>query len=417
MIARGTVTAVSEAAIEIVAPALASGCAVRIATPSGMRRGVVVRATGGTARVALAGSHDGIAPGALVEEELLVARMVLGSAALGRAIDAFGNALDGGGELRGRYVTVPAPVIAPVERCAVDRPLWTGVRAIDALLTMGRGARVGIFGLPGAGKSTLLETIVDGLCADAVVLALVGERGREAERWFARCDRRTTVVCATSDRAASERVAAAHTAFAHAHALAKHGMHVAIVLDSLARVAYALREIGIAGGESVGRGGYPASTFASLARLVESAGAFASGSVSLIATVLSDGDDRDPVSEAARSMLDGHLMLSAALAQAGRFPAIDVPASASRTMHDVVTPGHAVAAGAVRRALADLAASHDLRSLGLEPEDAGVQAAVAAEPAIERLLRQGRQPVSSAEALAMLLETADTLGEPHGHRF
>ena len=173
---------------------------------------------------------------------------------------------------------------------------------------------------------------MSGCTADAVVVGLCGERGREAQRWIERRDARTTVVCSTSDRPAKERIACVEVAFAHADALRDRGLHVAFVLDSLARFAAALRETATARGESVGRGGYPASVFAQLARFVEIAGPLRGGSITLIATVLSDGDDRDPVSDAARSLLDGHLQLSPRLAAAGRFPAIDVPASASRTM-------------------------------------------------------------------------------------
>jgi ATP synthase in type III secretion protein N len=328
----------------------------------------------------------------------------LGTALLGRAVDA-SCAIHG---------AIDAPAALPSQRAAIDRPLWTGVRCIDALLTIGRGARVGIFGAPGAGKSTLLETIVRGTRADAVVVALAGERGREARRWIDDLDGRTSIVCATSDRPAEERVRAASLAMAQACALAARGLHVLLVLDSLARVAYALREAAVTRGESVGRGGYPPSVFASLAQLVERAGAFPQGSVTMLATVLNDGDDRDPVSESARSLLDGHIQLSPALAQSGRFPAIDVPASASRTMSAVVTAEHAAAAASVRAALAALARSEDARALGLEPADPLTRSAVAAEPQLERLLRQGPEPVPPSAALAVLAQTADMLEVGHG---
>jgi len=329
----------------------------------------------------------------------------LGVALLGSAIDV----ADG-------FDPVDVDPPRPAQRAPVDRPLWTGVRCIDALLTIGRGARIGIFGAPGCGKSTLLETIVRGVRADAVVVALAGERGREARSWLAALDARTSIICATSDRPACERAGAAAIAMAQACALARRGLHVLLLLDSLARVAYALREIGVAAGESVGRGGYPPSVFAKLARLIEGAGAFASGSVTMIATVLADGDDRDPVSEAARSLLDGHIALSSDLAGAARFPAIDVPASASRTMTAVVSAGHDAAAAAVRAALAALAACAQARSLGLEPADSLTRAAIAAEARLESLVRQGRSPVAPAATLEALVQTADMLGEEHGYR-
>jgi type III secretion protein N (ATPase) len=294
-------------------------------------------------------------------------------------------------------------------------PFWTGVRAIDAFLTFGRGARLGIFGAPGAGKSTLLQTIVRGSCADALVVGLVGERGREAQAWIERCDSRTTVVCATSDRPSKERLQAARVTFAHAQALAERGLHVLVILDSLARVAAAFREVAVASGESVGRGGYPPSVFAELAGIVERAGAFRTGSVTLLATVLNDGDDRDPVSESARSLLDGHIQLSPALAHAGRFPAVDMLSSVSRTMGDVVTGEHARHAQKVRAAVALLARTDDARSLGIEPADEATLAAIRAEPAIENLVRQGHSPSHPSRTLAMLAEVADILGGPHGH--
>jgi len=340
---------------------------------------------------------------------------MLGTAALGRALDADGNPLDGLPRIDGVRVPLIAAAVSPLQRRAIVEPLWTGVRCIDALLTVGRGARIGLFGAPGAGKSSLLEAIVRGTRADAVVIGLIGERGREAQRWIAARDARTTILCATGDRPAHERIRAADAFIAQAYALASRGLHVLAVLDSFARYAYALREVSVARGESVGRGGYPPGVFSACARLVERAGAFAEGSVTMIATVLHDGDDHDPVSQSARSLLDGHIQLSPQLAHAGRFPAIDVLASASRTMDAVVTAAHYRAATRVRAALALLARSEDARSLGLEPADPPTIAAVAAEPRLEALLRQDREPVAPARTLQALHQTADMLEEAHGH--
>ncbi len=416
MIARGTVVNVRSDAVDIHMPPLPPGTRASIACNGEWKDGIVAVTSGSVVTVAVASGTDGIVPGALAQEQYASKAIVLGTAALGRAVDAAGTPLDGGAPLRGLRVSARVAPVDPMQRVALDTPLWTGIRAIDALLTIARGARVGIFGAPGAGKSTVVETIVAGTNADAVVVALVGERGREAERWIARRDVRTTIVCATSDRPARERIAAAHTAFAHAHALARRGLHVLLILDSLARVAHALREDRSAA-EPVGRGGYPPSVFAELASLVESAGAFRRGSISLIATVLNDGSDDDPVSEAARSLLDGHIQLSRELARAGRFPAIDVLASASRTMTNVTSDRHQQSAARVRAALAALTASTDLRSLGLEPRDPFTLAALASERRLEALLRQGSVPTAPDETLATVLEIADTLEEPHEHRF
>lgn len=317
-------------------------------------------------------------------------RLALGTCAFGRAIDANGSPLDRGPALRGRCVELRLRSPGPNERVGLVTPLWTGLRVIDGLLTIGRGARIGIFGAPGAGKTTLMESIVRGCAADAVVVALVGERGREAQRWIERRDDRATVVCATSDRTAQERIRAAHVAVVHAAALRERGLHVLLVLDSLARFGTALREIAVAAGQSAGRGGYPPSVFAEMARLVEVAGALECGSITLIATVINDGDERDPISEAARSVLDGHVMLSMRLAEAGQFPAVDVPASLSRTMDAVAGHSHLRDALTVRRAVALLDRIDDARALGIEPAGPAERRAIAAESRLKAFLRQKR---------------------------
>lgn len=326
-------------------------------------------------------------------------RIALGTCAFGRAIDAHGFPLDGGEALCGRSIAPDLRAPQPRERAPVNAPLWTGIRVIDAILTIGRGSRVGIFGSPGAGKTTFVESIVDGAAVDAVVIALVGERGREAQLWIERLDRRTTIVCATGDRTARERAGAARLAFAQAAALRARGLHVLLVLDSLARFAAAVREIGIAGGEIAGRGGYPPSVFAAMAGLLEVAGALREGSITVVATIIHDGDERDPVSEAARSLLDGHVALTARLAQAGRFPAVDVPASASRTMQAVASETHLRAASLVRQAIVTLDRVDDARALGIAPEGRFVRAAIAAESRLEAFLRQNRSPAPVHETL------------------
>ncbi|MBV8344624.1 MAG: hypothetical protein JO190_06485 [Candidatus Eremiobacteraeota bacterium] len=333
----------------------------------------------------------------------------LGMCALGRAIDARGTPLDGGPALDGRRIALEPCAPLPSERAPIVEPLWTGVRVVDGLLTIGRGARVGVFGAAGSGKSVFVETVVSGCAADAVVVGLVGERGREAQRWIALGDHRRTIVCATSDRPAGERIAACRVAVAHARALRERGLDVVLVVDSLARVAAALREMRVAAGESTGRGGYPPSVFAELARLLEVAGQLHAGSITLFATVLADGDERDPVSEAARSLLDGHVALSTALAESGRFPAVDVLRSTSRTMDAVAAEDHARAAARVRRAIARLARVEDARSLGIEPADRGTRAAIAAEPRLEEFLRQSDEISSPQATRSRLLAIAQEL--------
>jgi type III secretion protein N (ATPase) len=358
------------------------------------------------------GALDGVAGGDRVESDPSVLALPLGMALLGRAVDAAGAPLDGGWPPRGLRRRANPTSHAVAERRPCDAVCWTGVRAIDGPLALGRGARIGVFGPPGAGKSSLLDAVARGAGADAVVVGLVGERGREAERRLARLDSRTTIVCATSDRAPAERVRAAEAAFAQADALRARGLHVLLVLDSLARVCAAAREVALAAGEPVGRGGYPPSVFGLLARLLERAGAVGTGSVTLVATVLSDGpDEHDPVSEAARAALDGHLVLSERLARRGHFPAVDVARSASRTLAEVVTAEHRVAARILRAAVAALDESAEPRSLGLNVEDPFLARCVAAERRIVRFLCQNDEPSSPEATLRELLALADILDD------
>lgn len=410
---RGRVVGTLGETVAAVLPGAALGTGVRIlpasAPPVG---GEIAALEGSQVRILPFGSLAGIAVGDPVETAPAALALPLGCVLLGRAVDAAGLPLDGGppiapGRLR---ITALGAAPVPVERQALREAWWTGVAAIDGLLTIGRGARVGIFGAPGAGKTSLLEAIVGAARGDAVVLALVGERGREAAGWLARLDQRTAIVCATSDRSPSERIRAAEAAMAQAETLRAGGLHVVLVVDSLARFAGALRERRIALGEAAGRGGYPPGVWSDLARFVERPGKTARGSVTLLATVLSDGgDEREPLSDAARSLLDGHVVLSSELARAGRFPAIDVLASASRTMAQVVDSEHLRCAAQIRYALALLARTADARELGLAAaDDPALAAAIAAEPALESFLH-ARGPLDPERIRAELRGLAASL--------
>ncbi len=402
-------------AVVAVLPAARVGepVAIRLANGAELRADVTDVARG-RVRLAPTGATRGIAVGDRVVSDGGPGRVGLGSALLGRAVDGNGTPLDGkpappmDDRTRAEARTGPTP---PGERRAVTIPFETRIPALDAFLTAGRGARIGIFGPPGAGKSSLLEAIVAGARADAIVLALVGERGREAQRWIAVTDARATVVCATSDCAADERVAAADLAMRQAERLRERGLHVLLVVDSLARLVTALRERRAASREPVGRGGYPAGVWTDLARYLERAGNVGIGSITMFATVLSEGsDENDPLSEAARSFLDGHIVLSSMLARAGRFPAIDILASTSRTMADVVDADHARAAADVRAALALLAESRDARDLGLlTAPGPALAAAVAADDAIESFVRS-HVPAAFARTRATLLALAASCG-------
>ena len=325
-------------------------------------------------------SAEGVARGDRVVLDRSALESVVGFGLLGRAVDGCGEPFDDGGALRGSRAVVRRNAPAPFERGELAAPMWTGVRALDALLTCARGARIGIFGAPGCGKSTLLATLLRGLGADATIVAAIGERGREAREWCALLDRRTTVICATSDRSAAERVRGAELALAHGSWLRERGLHVALILDSLTRYANALRELRSSAGEPLGAGGFPPGVWPELAALVERAGAGRAGSLTLFATVLTEADDEhDPLAHAARSLLDGHIVLSSERARAGLFPAIDVPASVSRTMRSCTTQAHREAAAVARAALEAQSSLREFRRAGLveiDPTTAGLEAAL-----------------------------------------
>ncbi len=409
----GRVVATRGHVVEAELPAARVGEGVRISGERVRLAGRVAALHGARALLAPFGPVEGIALGDRVAVDPAALGLVLGTPLLGRAIDAAGLPLDGRPAPRGRRLAAEPGPHAVGDRRPCTEVCWTGVRAIDGPLAFARGARIGLFGAPGAGKSTLLEGVVRGADADAVVVGLVGERGREAERWLAAVGPRTTVVCATGDRAPAERVRAAEVAFAQADALRARGLDVLLVVDSLARICAAAREVALAAGEPVGRGGYPPGVFALLARLLERAGAVGAGSVTLVATVLSDGpDEHDPVSEAARAALDGHLVLSERLARAGRFPAIDLGRSASRTLADVASAPHLRAARALRAAVAALEESRDARAVGLDPGagDPFLARCIALEPELERFLRQAGSPCPPDRTLTELVALADRMG-------
>ena len=328
------------------------------------------------------------------------ARASVGPGLLGRVIDGGGRALDGGPQLpRMAKVPLEPPVANPLTRTGVRDVLDVGIRAINALLTFGRGQRVGIMAGSGVGKSVLLGQIARFAAADIVVVALIGERGREIadflDRQFDAAARaRTVVVAVPADDAPLLRVRGAMRAHAIAEWFCAQGNNVILIVDSLTRVAHAQREIGLALGESPGARGYPPSAITLLPRLVERAGNnFASGgSVTAIYTVLADGDDmNDPVVDAARGVLDGHIVLSRAEVQRGIYPAIDVAASLSRVMNDIVSPGHRAAASAFRRAHRLVDENRDLVLMGAYAPgtDPELDRAMAARAAMDSFRCQG----------------------------
>ena len=344
------------------------------------------------------GALQGVAVGAAVQAMSDVAQMPCGPALLGRVIDAFGNPIDGkplgGPDLRHTPLHADAP--SPLQRQGVDHPLATGVRAIDAALTVGEGQRVGIFAMAGGGKSTLLGMLARQATADVIVIALVGERGREVREFLDESLgedglARSVVVVSTSDRPALERVRAAYAATAIAEGFRSEGKRVLLMVDSVTRFARGLRELGLSAGEPPVRRGYPPSVFAEMPRLFERAGNDAHGSITAFYTVLAEDDDNsDPVAEEVRSILDGHIVLSRALAQAAHYPAIDVLGSASRVFTRVTDSAHRQAAAQMRQLMARHAEVEFLLRVGeyQAGSDPLADRAIERLPQIKALLQQ-----------------------------
>jgi len=297
------------------------------------------------------GELRGIAPGTLIRNTSTPPLFPVGNAYLGRVIDAFGTPIDGGEPIvPHRFNPVFAQAPAPMERPRISEPLDVGVRAINGLLTLGKGQRVGIMAGSGVGKSTLMGMIARNTKADINVIGLVGERGREL-REFIEKDlgpeglARSVLVVATSDKSPLIRMRAAYAATAMAEYFRDQGKDVILMMDSVTRFAMAGREVGLAAGEPPTTRGYTPSVFAHLPKLLERAGRNAKGSITGIYTVLVDGDDfNEPIADAVRSILDGHIVLTRDLADQGHFPAIDVLKSISRLRSDV-TPKDALTDG------------------------------------------------------------------------
>ncbi len=411
--AEGRVISVVGLSLRLALPGARVGDLVRVERRGEPLLAEIVGFDGGAAIALPLGELLGVGPDDRVSSDGTPLTVPAGEALLGRVLDGFGQPIDGA-ELPSsglRWVpTVNSPPPA-LKRRAVDQALPTGVRVMDSVLTLGEGQRVGLFAGSGVGKSTLLGSLARGARADVVVVALVGERGREVgeflEDSLGEGLARSVVVVATSDAPALERLEAARTATAIAEHFRDEGKRVLLMVDSITRFARAQREVGLAAGEPPARRGYPPSVFAELPRLLERTGQSERGSITAIYTVLVEGSDmEEPIADEVRGILDGHIVLDRELAAQGWYPAVSVSASLSRVMPRCVSTTHMQAARVLRRLLAAYEAKRDLITLGAykKGSDRDVDQALAALPKIQALLQQSSTAPSEFEATVRQLE-------------
>ncbi|WP_246117757.1 FliI/YscN family ATPase [Adhaeretor mobilis] len=359
---------------------------------------------------------EGIRRGSRVKLVRTSRTLKVGDGLLGRVVDARGRCIDGRPQpmLRQR-LPLEAPPLVPTERVRIDTPLGTGVKAIDGMLTAGQGQRLGIFAGSGVGKSVLMGTMAKHTEADVTVVALIGERGREVNEFIQRelgpeGLARSVVVAATSNEPALLRVQAAYAATTIAEYFRDQGKNVLLIMDSVTRFALAQREIGLAAGEPPATRGFPPSTFAILPKLVERAGRSSTGSITAFYTVLVEGDDEnEPIADAMRGLLDGHVWLSRKLAERGHYPAINVLGSISRLMNELSTPEGKQAAQIIRELLAVYAENEDLVTIGAYRKGANprLDAAVAMRDSINAFLcQQIGEQYTLADAQQQLVQLA-----------
>ncbi len=360
------------------------------------------------------GEMQGIGPGCEVLSAQKTLQVKVGMELLGRVLDGLGNPMDGKGPILSKTeYPLHAEPPDPLQRPRIKDSLYVGVRAIDGLITLGSGQRIGIMAGSGVGKSTLLSMIARNTEADISVISLVGERGREVRDFIERDLgeeglKRSVVVVATSDKPALVRIKGAMTATAIAEYFRDQGRRVVLMMDSVTRFAMAQREVGLTIGEPPATRGYTPSVFALLPRLLERAGTSARGSITGIYTVLVDGDDmNEPIADAVRSILDGHIVLSRAIAAQNHFPAIDILASVSRVMTDVVTKEHREAAQHMRALMAVYKEAEDLIHIGayVKGSSKRIDEAIEKIDAINDFLCQGVFDVTSFEDMKKTLES------------
>lgn len=415
----GRVTGITGALVRCRGPRASLGELCRITLSDGrILAAEVVGFDSGQVLVMPLGDAAQLAPGNEIEALGGPMTIRVGPELIGRVVDGLGRPLDGKSLPGLSELPVEAKAPPALSRQRITEPLPLGVRALDGFVTCGKGQRLGIFAGSGVGKSVLMGMIAARAKADVVVVGLVGERGREVrefiERDLAEGARRAVVVVATSDEPPLVRLRAAYVATTLAEYFRDQGQHVLLMLDSLTRVALAQREIGLAAGEPPASKGHVPSLFSLMPRLLERAGPGTKGSITALYTVLVEGDDmNDPVADLARSILDGHITLSRALAHRNHYPAVDVLQSVSRVMDAVVSKEHMEAAGELRRALAEYKDAEDLIRIGAYTTggDPSLDRAIALMPPLEAFLRQRPDEPGefsqTREALLRLLDQSE----------
>lgn len=408
VVVRGRVREVTGLIVRASVPGASVGELVKIHCKHEVKLAEVVGFRGELAVLMPLGDVDGIGPDAEVESTGQPLEILCGQGLLGRVLDGLGQPIDGGPPLAQCDVQ-PWPIMRkpphPLQRRRITDPMSMGIRAIDGLLTVGQGQRVGLFAGSGVGKSTLMGQIARGCEADVIVICLIGERGREVRDFLEEVlgeagRQRAVVVCATSDAPALVRLKSAYVATAVAEWFRDQGQQVLMMMDSVTRFARAQREVGLAAGEPPARQGYPPSVFSMLPRLLERTGNAQAGSITALYTVLvAGGDMEEPIADEVRGILDGHIILNRKLASRNHWPAIDILPSLSRVMNTVATDEHRNAASQLREVLATYEAKRDLISLGAYAygTDEQVDFAIDLIEEIEHLLKQGLEEHTSLD--------------------
>ena len=415
---QGTIWSVGRNSIEAMALPVPMGavCEIRCRGRSAISA-EVIGFEGSKTLLAVLDGAEGISPGDTVHLVQSHASVGVGAELMGRVIDAAGRPIDDLPAIKATSkVSLDNDPVNAMQRPPITEILATGVRAIDSLLTLGRGQRVGIFAGSGVGKSTLLGMMARGTNADVVVIGLVGERGREVQEYLQRelgpeTRKKCVTVVATSDQPALRRVQAALTTTAIAEYYRNCGKNVLLMMDSVTRFAMAQREIGLAAGEAPTTRGFPPSVFSMLPRLVERSGVTTHGSITGIYTVLVEGDDNnEPISDALRGLLDGHFVLSRKIAHRGRYPAIDILTSLSRLQSHLVDTEHQRCASLVRTMLSAYQENEDLITIGAYQKGSSslVDRAIALKPQIDEFLSQlSRQSADWSSSIAALKHLAE----------